>query len=179
MNTKLALLRGINVGGKRKILMNDLKQLFADLGYEDVQTYIQSGNVIFTGDTEMDTTQEEEALSFAIQKAFGYDVPVIIRTAHEIDQLVEANPFLKEGHSIENLHLCFLGENPENQLFENLETIDAKGDLFTAHKNNLFIYCRSKYHESKLSNQTIEKKLQTKATTRNWKTILKLQGMME
>ena len=90
----IALLRGINVGGRNKIIMSELRELFETLGLTDVRTYIQSGNIVFTcifdtsSDSELEMLLEKE-----IKKKFKYDVPVIIRTDHQLEEIIKRNPF--------------------------------------------------------------------------------------
>lgn len=172
----IAILRGINVGGKRKILMADLRLLFQELGYTDVQTYIQSGNVVF--DTEGNV---KHAIGSRVEKqilrAYGFDVPVIVRTAKEIKQAILQNPFLKEGIAIERLYLTFLNEIPGNDKLELLDQYDYSPDRFEIMGNNVFGFSSGKYSDSKYTNNFFEKILKTSATTRNWKTVLKLLEM--
>lgn len=104
----ISILRGINVGGNRKILMADLKTLFEKIGFWDVQTYIQSGNVIFNAKNVQTNTEIGEVIQLAISERYGFDVPVIIRTAEEMVVSIANNPFWKEKESDINwLHLTF------------------------------------------------------------------------
>ncbi|MDT0689150.1 DUF1697 domain-containing protein [Salegentibacter sp. F188] len=172
MNSKIAILRGINVGGKRKILMADLKNLCGELGITNVQTYIQSGNIIFRAtDPSVDL---ENKLETAISEKFGFEVPVIVRTSEELQELVDQNPFYSLTTDINKLHLTFLKEKPAQENIQQTESFDYKPDRFKIQNKDVFIYCEGKYHQSKLTNNFFEKKLKTGATTRNWKTVLKL-----
>ncbi len=103
MSTKIAILRGINVGGKRKILMTDLKLLCETLGWKNVKTYIQSGNLIFT--SEVENSKLENMLEKAITEKYGFDVPVIIRNADELKTTIDKNPFYKNNTDISYLIL--------------------------------------------------------------------------
>ncbi len=173
MKKRIAILRGINVGGKRKLPMADLKALLTQLNFSNVITYIQSGNVVF--DTEQDLS--DEALSQLLEKdianTFQLDVPVIIRSPEALKSAVETNPFLKDA-DIAQLHLTFLSTEPANNLAQEIATIDFAPDQFHIQGNDVFIQCEGKYHQTKLSNTFFEKKLKVKATTRNWKTVMKL-----
>ena len=172
MNKKIGILRGINVGGKRKILMADLKTLCENLGWENVSTYIQSGNLIFNSDKP--NTELEHDLEKAITDNYNFDVQVIVRTAKELNNSIIKNPFLKEGDDIKQLHLTFLKEKPNTEQTEKILTFSHEPDRFKIIDEDAFISCSGKYHESKLTNNFFEKQLKIGATTRNWKTVMKL-----
>jgi uncharacterized protein (DUF1697 family) len=174
MNTKIAILRGINVGGKRKILMADLKELMSALGYQNIRTYIQSGNLIFEKDEKIENKEIAKNIENAIEKKFNFEVPVIVLSAKEIENAVANNPFYKADTDINKLHLTFLNEVPDKDKQEVAESFDYTPDQFEIIGRNAFIYCEDSYHKSKLTNDFFEKKLKVKATTRNWKTVLKL-----
>jgi uncharacterized protein (DUF1697 family) len=173
MSKTVALLRGINVGGKRVILMSDLQQLFLDLGYIDVKTYIQSGNVIFNQTAVNPNNQISEQLEKAIAEKFGFDVPVVIRSYGDLKSAITNNPFL-DKQPLEQLHLTFLSDCPSTDEVNKIKASNLGSDQFECIKNDVFLHCSGKYHESKLSNQFFESKLKCTATTRNWKTVLKL-----
>lgn len=171
MNKKLAILRGVNVGGKRKVLMSDLKFLCETLNWKNVKTYIQSGNIVFnSGKT---TFELEDELEEAITKTFGFDVPVIIRNSKELQASIDKNPFLN-GAEITQLYLTFLKRKPTKEDKQKILPHNYESDKFEINGKDVFIFCSGKYHQSKLTNNFFEKKLNTEATTRNWKTILKL-----
>lgn len=172
MIKKIAILRGVNVGGKRKMLMADLRKVCEELGWQNVKTYIQSGNLIF--DAEGEYSDLESSLEKAIINAFGFDVPVIIRDAGELQALVLNSPFYTAEAEISTLHLTFLKEKPSPESTTELQKYDFEPDKFILDNKDVFVFCAGKYHRSKLSNNFFEKKLKTGATTRNWKTVLKL-----
>lgn len=181
MKKYISILRGINVGGKRKILMKDLKELYQNLGFSDVETYIQSGNVIFNSDS--DRNEISDRIEKAILEKYAFEVPVIIRTKEELLNIQSSNPFIKleedKENLINNLHLTFLESIPTTENIEKAKEIESKTtDRFKITENNIFIFCEGKYHTSKLTNNFLEKKLKTKATTRNWKTIEKLTELV-
>jgi uncharacterized protein (DUF1697 family) len=174
----ISILRGINVGGNRKILMNDLKSLFEKLGFGNVQTFIQSGNVVFESEKKYLNADVEQRIQLAIAKTFGFDVPVIVLTGEEIAESISNNPFLKEKDpDIEKLHLTILKEEPSNQLVKNIEGFKSFPDRFEIIGKNVFIYCENGYGRTKITNDFFEKKLKIPATTRNWKTMMKLHEM--
>lgn len=118
MNTFISILRGINVGGHKKIKMDALRQLYSSLGYEGVQSYIQSGNVIFRTN-ETDTTTLASTLSTKIQETFGFEVSVLVLTAQELKNAVDKNPYLDDASKdLSTLHLTFLSALPNELLVE-------------------------------------------------------------
>ncbi len=172
MTKYIALLRGINVGGKRKILMKDLKLLFKNLGFKNISTYIQTGNVFFS--SEKTKKEISPKIKTEIFKQFAFNVPVIIRTTKEMNTAFLSNPFVKR-HALEKLHLTFLNQSPTQEKIKALKELTSKSpDQFEIIGKNAFILCQDKYHKSKLSNSFFEKKLNVTTTTRNWKTLAKL-----
>jgi len=177
MDRRIAILRGINVGGKRKILMADLKSMFEKMKFSNVRTYIQSGNVIFDLTKEIGNSELANKIEKGIKKEFGFDVPIIVRTPKEIETSINQNPFYKDKTNIIHLHLTFLNKKPAAENQEKAESHNYDPDNFKIIEKDVFIYCKEKYHQSKLTNNFFEKKLKVNATTRNWKTVLKLQEL--
>ena len=115
----ISILRGINVGGNRKILMADLKNLYEKLGFGKVQTYIQSGNVIFESEQNVPNIDLEEKIQQTIAETFGFDIPLIVRTSGEWAESIAKNPFLKEPNfDIDRLHLTCLKKIPSPEMLE-------------------------------------------------------------
>ncbi len=114
MNKRIAILRGINVGGNRKIVMVDLKKLFNDLGHENVQTYIQSGNVIFEPKSTGSDSEIAAQIERSVTEQYGFNVPVIVLKAVQLRDAISFNPFYKKDISdVDRLHITFLKELPE------------------------------------------------------------------
>jgi uncharacterized protein (DUF1697 family) len=175
MKTYVCILRGINVGGHKKILMSDLAAMFEESGYKKVSTYIQSGNVIFHSPEEIPGDLIAGKIRKAIHRKFGFDVPVIVRTINEMQKTVRSNPFLKDREiSVEKLHVTLLSEIPEKTLLDALKKHDFPPDKFSVVENDVFLYCPGGYGNTRLSNAFFENRLNVSATTRNWKTIVKL-----
>jgi uncharacterized protein (DUF1697 family) len=175
MKKLIAILRGINVGGKRKILMADLRSLFENNGFTDVKTYIQSGNVFFSSASKRDLISISNLLEKAILDEYGFTVPVVVVSHQEIERAIKSNPFLlEEDIDIKQLHLTFLKEKPTTENRLNAESYNYEPDKFIIKEKNVFINCIGKYHKTKLSNNFFESKLKVSATTRNWKTVMKL-----
>jgi len=175
MNNYIALLRGINVSGHNKIKMTDLKQLFLNLGFQNIKTYIQSGNVLFHSD-EKDISYLEKNIKSAIKKNFDYDIKVLVITKKIIQSAFTSNPFLKnKTPDITKLCVTFLSENPTADGLLQLEEVASKGeDEFKLKDNFLYLHCPTSFAKTKLTNNLIERKLKVNATSRNWKTITKL-----
>ncbi len=168
--TYVAMLRGINVTGHNTIKMQDLRTLCNKLGYKNVQTYVQSGNIVFET-AKGNPASLSKQISKAIHDAYGFDVPVFIRTVDEMKRIVSANPFLKEKNvDPSKMHVTFLSEAPEADSLKNLGKIPAGPDRFHALHNEIYLYCPDGYGRTKLSNTMIEKTLSVGATTRNWRT---------
>ena len=177
MPTYISILRGINVGAQKKILMADLKVLYDDLGFDAVKTYIQSGNVLFKTKATAPATLIKK-IEAAIKKKYGFDVPVIIRETEEMAKVCRSNPFLKRKDiQMERLHVTFLAELPEKALTADLEKFTAPKDEFIIAGKEVFLYTPGGYGETKLSNTFFEKKLKVTATTRNWKSVCTLAEM--
>jgi len=175
MNKKIAILRGINVGGRRKILMADLKLLFEDFGFNNISTYIQSGNVIFDDTTEISDLEIANTIEAAILNKYKFTVPVIVVSSKDLVKAVKSNPYYQgESVDISKLHLTFLKEKPTKESLQKIATYNYEPDKFVIKGQNVFIFCEGKYHQSKLTNNFFERKLAVSATTRNWKTVLKL-----
>lgn len=176
MTKYISILRGINVAGKRKLLMGDLKELYTQMGCFDVITYIQSGNVIFQFSDEP-CAAIENSLASAILKQFGYDVPVIVYRMEDWKTIIKSNPFTDSDFN--NLYITLLKDLPNASAIKDFESMDFSPDQFQIIGKCIYIHCHGKYHQSRLSNTTIEKLLKVTATTRNWKTVLKLQELLE
>ncbi len=171
MATYISILRGINVSGQKKILMNELKILFEKEGFKNIVTYIQSGNVIFEAGKKT-PQQLAQTISKAIEKQYGFEVPVIVRSIDVLQKLIASNPFLKTKNvPVEKLHVTFLSETPAAAELKVLQTFDHSPDQFEVIDQEVFLYCPESYGETKLSNKFFENKLKITATTRNWKTV--------
>jgi len=165
--TYVALLRGINVGGNRKVPMSDLRALHGTLGHSDVRTYIQSGNVVFDAKAGQ-PARVRAAIEKAIEGEFGFDVTVLLRTPAELAAVVKRNPFGAEAY------VTFLDAPADPKLVKQIGPAPFTPDEFAAHGREVFVRCPNGYGNTKLNNNFFERKLATKATTRNWKTVTTL-----
>ena len=179
MTRYISILRGINVGTGRKVPMADLKKLCEIMGLQNAQTYIQSGNVVFELPQSESVSELEIRLQQAFSESFGFDIPVLVRTAEEWAESIVRNPFLKEENvDIDRLHLTCLKELPATDLLEKIRTVQYPPDRYVIIGRNVFIFCAAGYGTSKLVNSFFESKLKVPATTRNWKTVMKLHEMV-
>lgn len=179
MNRYVCLLRGINVGGYKKIKMADLRAALTDIGLKEVSTYIQSGNVLFSS-KEKDVDQLAAVVKEMLQSVFGFDIPVLVRSTAYWNQIAAANPFIKTGEEpLNQLLVTFLKDKPTAEQLDTIKDYVYKDDLFEIVDDAIYLYCRGGYGNTKLSNKFFEGKLKIQATTRNWKTVLKLTTMLE
>ena len=152
--------------------------MFEDLQFENVKTYIQSGNVAFSTKSGSDENLQEK-IHDAIQKTFAFDVSVIVLDEKELTRIQQHNPFLTERkEDVLKLHVTFLGEEPEKYLLEKLkETGQFLPDEWILDGKTVYLFCPTGYGNTKLNNNFFEKKLKVMATTRNWKTVNELVKM--
>ena len=175
----VALLRGINVGGKNRLLMRDLSAMFAEVGCVDVRTYIQSGNVVFQAEPAL-ARRVPDHISEAIAARFGYRVPVVTRTAGELAAVILANPFLgvaAEVGQLGQLHGGFLADWPEAAAIDALDPDRSPPDAFAVVGREVYFHCPLGLARTKLTTRYFESKLSTTMTVRNWKTVLKLHEL--
>jgi uncharacterized protein (DUF1697 family) len=168
--TWVALLRGINLGQRNKVSMADLKQLFAAMEAEDVETYLRSGNVVFKSRVT-DGAELTGAIERRIKAELGLDVTVLLRTKAELDDVVAGNPF---PGAEDKLHVTFLAEEPERARADSLDPARAGRDRWRVVGREVYLHCPDGYGRSKLSNAYFEKQLGVAATTRNWRTVTAL-----
>ena len=172
----IALLRGINVGGKNKLPMKDLTAMFREAGCEDVRTYIQSGNVVFSAEPEL-ARDIPSLISDSIMSRFGYSVPVVVRTAREIQQIVEVNPFAQAGFEANRLLVFFMADLPDKAMVESLDPDRSPGDEFAVVGREVYVHYPNGVARSKLTNAYFDSRLSTTCTGRNWRTVNKLLEM--
>ena len=177
MNTFISMLRGINVGGQKKIRMTELKSLYESLDLVNVKTYVQSGNVVFDS-TEQDASKLAELIEAQIEQFFGYSVSVFIRDVKDFERIIASNPFLNErNEDLAKLHVTFLYSSPLGLKLSDLAVPNNEGDEFFVGDKEIYLFCPKGYGRTKLSNNYFERKLKVAATTRNWKTVNVLHKM--
>jgi uncharacterized protein (DUF1697 family) len=204
----VALLRGINVGGKNILPMKDLAAMFEAAGCADVRTYIQSGNVVFSAPAGV-LRKLPEQVAKAIEKRFGFMSPVILRSSEDLARAIRENPFLNTGAkgtgakgtsakgtsaketsaketsaketSVDEkwLHVYFLAALPETPAVASLDPNRSTPDVFHVREREIYLHLPNGMGRSKLTNAYFDSKLKTISTARNWATICKLLAMME
>jgi uncharacterized protein (DUF1697 family) len=174
--THVALLRGINVGGKNTLPMKDLVKIFSDAGCTSVRTYIQSGNVIFEAPAGAPGIGDKVAA--AITKRFGFRVPVILRTSQQLLKTIRDNPFLPAVEDQRWLHVYFLADAPNAGAIAGLDPARSTPDVFHVRGQEIYLHLPNGMGRSKLTNAYFDSKLSTTCTARNWATVLKLSEMM-
>lgn len=180
MPTFISMLRGINVGGHRKVPMNELREAYTRLGFSNVKSYIQSGNVVF--DSKQSSSAKVGALIEAkLKEWLGGPVPVIVRTSAEFGKVIEGNPFLKERQEdTKNLYVILLSARPSASAMSNLATVETpneQADEFVSGERVVYVFCPKGYGETKFNNVFFEKILKVSATARNWNTVQALYAM--
>jgi uncharacterized protein (DUF1697 family) len=169
----VALLRGINVGGKNKLPMADLAAIFTGAGCADVRTFIQSGNVLFTAAPK--TAERLPSLvAQRIADRFGYRVPVVLRTAGELREVARQNPFLDAGAEPAALHVAFLADLPDPGDVAALDPKRSPPDSFRVRGREIYLCLPSGMARTRLTNSYFDSRLSTISTMRNWQTVLKL-----
>ena len=179
----IALFRGINVGGKNIVKMADLKKLFENLGFADVKTYIQSGNVIFRADAGPAAAAEKIRAGF--RSAFGFDSAVTLRTKEEMTDIIRGLPFPPDeiaaaeaaNPDVEHLYAYLLENAPDAEKIARLGSNDGGPDKIGAGRREVYLLCRQSVRDSKLAASLGT--LGVPMTARNWKTINKLYQMLE
>ncbi|OSY87939.1 hypothetical protein WH52_07810 [Tenacibaculum holothuriorum] len=167
MNKYIVLLRGINVSGKNKIPMAELREVLNTLGFQNVQTYIQSGNIVL--DANESKIEVCSKIHLSIKEKFGFDIPVLARTPEEWKKTIDKYPFPIENEKI--VAFSFLNKVPAQK---EIEVKGINDDQYKIEDDMVYLYCSSGFGKTKLTNNTIEKKLAVIATTRNYKTTIKL-----
>jgi uncharacterized protein (DUF1697 family) len=169
--TFVALLRGINVGGKNKLPMVDLLAMFTECGCTNAQHYIQSGNVIFRARPNA-AARACEQVTVSIAKRFGYDVPLVLRRADEIADVVRNNPF--DSGDVDVLHVMFLADPPSRERLASLDAQRSPPDSFRHRGREIYLRLPNGAGRTKFTNGYFDSKLATTSTQRNWRTVLKL-----
>jgi uncharacterized protein (DUF1697 family) len=173
VTTYIALLRGINVGGQKRVAMQDLRELLTSLGHGDVATYLQSGNAVFTsrrGDGARLAAEIEEQIAIRL----NLDVPVMVRTRDDVARVVAANPLPEATSQPAQLHVAFLAANPKPDGFSTLEPSQFPDEDIRLGDGVLYIWYRNGVGRSKLTNDVLERRLGVATTLRNWNTVTKL-----
>ena len=180
MQSYISFLRGVNMTGHNSIKMADLLALFLKLGFADAETYIQSGNVIFTDPGDVLPSAFSTTIEQAILEKFNFIIPAMIRTSQELTYLLSTNPFLAEpDFNPAKMAVIFLHEEPSASQLLKVADVDYPPDKFKIIGRDIFIYCPNGFGRTKLYTNFFEKKMGVKGTARNWKTISTILNIVQ
>ena len=172
--TVITLLRGINAGGKNKIAMDHLIELFEVLGFREVRSYLQSGNVLCETSKLSNATLQRK-IEKGIEHELEMDVSVLCRTGRELELVIKNNPYVKKKNvDTADLHVTFLKTPVADEVAERLNNQRYGKDSCHVDGATVYLHCPGGYGRTKLSNRFFESQVETAATTRNWKTVNKL-----
>ena len=175
----VSMLRGINVGGHKRIKMEELRESFEALGFEQVKTYIQSGNVVFKGGKLSPSTLSKR-IEERILSDFGFPVSVISRSSDEMAKAIARNPFLNQrGIDQEKLHVMFLSEAPTPAALKKLADLTAAPDQCRSSHREIYFYLPNGVSQSVLMKSPVDRILAVVTTTRNWRTVNSLHQMCQ
>jgi len=173
----VALLRGINVGGKNRLRMADLVALLEEAGARDARTHLQSGNAVFAASRAL-AERLPRRLSAALAREHGLTVPVVLRSARELAAVAAHNPFLDEGADPSTLAVAFLAERPARSALAALDPERSPGDRLVARGRELYLHFPNGAARSKLTNAYLDRTLGTTSTVRNWRTVRALADLV-
>ena len=174
---QVALLRGINVGGHAKIAMADLRRLATGLGYDDVRTHLQSGNLVVT--TARTPAAVGRELERAIAEQLGVEPRVVVRTRDELADVIDRNPFPEAVGEGSRLFVTFLSGAPAAGALDDLDPAEYEPDTFRLLGRELYLHCPDGMRDSKLAQVLARKRLGVVATARNWNTVTKLLAIAD
>ncbi len=174
MKTYIALLRGINVSGQKKIIMADLRAYLEELGFQDIQTYIQSGNIVFKSEN-YSLKNLELLIKNKIQEKYGFEVPIIILAPQELVKAIKNNPFSTDkSKDPKQFYIVFLQDKPQQEYVEKLKEVDYSPEELVFDDKIIYFYAAFGAGRTKLNNNFFENKLKVRASSRNWRTVSKL-----
>jgi uncharacterized protein (DUF1697 family) len=174
--TFVAMLRGINVGGKHVLPMEDLLSMFRDAGCSHASAYIQSGNIIFRARPSI-AVGLPAAVEQAIEDSYGFVARSVIRTAQELRMVATKNPLLTGDRDGGSLHVVFLADRPTPDRVAALDRKRSPPDEFAVKGSEIYLRCPNGMARTKLTNQYFDAMLSTTSTVRNWRTVLKLNEL--
>ena len=169
---QIALLRGINVGGNKLVGMAALRELLAGSGYDDVRTYLQSGNVLLSSRAR--PAQLEHDLERLVAEGLGVDVQVLVRTRDELAGVIERDPLGDVVDDPARYLVSFLSAKPKAAVVRDLAALDVEPERFVISGRELYAWHPDGIGRSALRKVLTERRLGVSATGRNWKTVTKL-----
>ncbi|MGA2519219.1 MAG: DUF1697 domain-containing protein [Acidimicrobiales bacterium] len=172
MTRYVAMLRGVNVGGRTRLAMADLRRVVADLGHDDVESYIQSGNVVFG--SRAAASGLGPAIERHLEQELGLTVSVLVRSHAQLTDVLSGNPLSGPGRDPSRLHVTFLSARPAPGRSTAIDADAYRPDEFVARGREVYVHCPNGYGRTKLTNTFFERALGVSATTRNLKTVVEL-----
>jgi uncharacterized protein (DUF1697 family) len=171
--TYVALLRGINLGARRRVAMADLRTLLEGLGYDDVRTHLQSGNAVFRSGTRSATAVKKQ-LEKAFDDAYDFDVDVVVRSAAQLAKVVDTNPFDGVATDGARYLVTFLDRAPGRTWLADLDLADYEPEMVEVRGSEIYLWLPTGVHASRLARVVGDTKLHGTATSRNWNVVTKL-----
>ena len=174
---QIALLRGINLGSRRRVAMADLRDLMSDLGYDDVRTHLQSGNVVFTGPDPPERAARR--IEKALARDTGVDTEVLVRTRDELARVVERNPLREHARDPKRHLVVFLSAEPDRKRLRGVDADDYAPERFATHGREIYVWLPDGVQKARLTHAFWEKRLEVSATARNWSTVERLLALAD
>ena len=171
--TYVALLRGINVGGRNRLAMGELARSFEHAGCTSVRTYIQSGNVVFAAAPPI-ALQARDSVAAAVSARVGTEIPIVLRSVADLGRVVDENPFLGESQDCRALHVGFLSDRPSPDRVSGLDSDRSPPDEFVVRGKEIYLRLPNGMGRTRLTAGYLERVLGTAATFRNWRTVVSL-----
>jgi len=172
----VALFRGINVGGNTMIKMETLRATFSALGFENVKSYINSGNLVF--DTaKTDDGKLAKKIHDAVKIDFAKEISIMVRSIAEIEEVIANNPYEGQFENDKEMHVFFLGTELSPEKEQMLRDLNSDAELISVNGRTIYCLLRISIVDSVLGKGFIDKKLRIPATARNWRTVKKLAGL--
>lgn len=175
----VALLRAVNVGGRNRIAMADLRELLEGLGYGEVRTHLQSGNAVFTASGGASAERLAGEIEDALAEKVGLTVKVLVRTRSELERAIAANPLLDVAEDHARLLVTFLSHAPDPETLAALAPAEFEPDVFAVGEREIYVWHPEGVRATKLSNAFWERRLGVVASARNWNTVTRLLELMD
>jgi uncharacterized protein (DUF1697 family) len=180
MQTLVSFLRGVNMAGHNKIRMTDLTALFGEMGFTDSETFIQSGNVIFTERGNRSVNEITTLIESTIIEKFKIEIPALLRNVKDLNEIISENPYLSEkDFDPAKMAVMFLHDEPAEELLLKIRQVDYPPDKFMIIGREIFIWCPNGFGRTKLYTNFFENRLKVTGTARNWNTINTILGIAE
>lgn len=171
----VALLRGINLGGHHRVPMAELRTLLTDAGYDDVRTYVQSGNIVLGAGAAAGTVQRD--LQTLISDRFGFEVPVVVRSRAQLAEVVAGDPFGDAVTEPKLYQVTFLDRPLPPEAADRLQALRAGSERLVVRGRHIYAWLPDGIARSKMSSALAGAKLEVTATARNWRTVLALLAL--